>query len=239
MKLKSYVQGRWIEPSDVGVSVRDATTGAIVATVSSQGIDFGQLLQYARSTGGPALRNLTFHERAARLKALGKRLLELKDEFYAVSYQSGATKADSWIDIDGGIGTMLVFASKGVRELPNSHVYIDGAVERLVEERYVRWSAHICSARGRRGPHQCFQFPCLGNAREAGAGDACRRSCHRETCDRHCLSRRAGRTAHRGERNSARRCPAARLWQPRQPVRLPGMPGPCLIHRLGSHGAAT
>src|SRR5579862_856047 len=131
MKLQSYVQGHWVEGADTGAAVRDATTGAVVAQVSSTGIDFPQVLDYARSTGGPALRALTFHERAARLKALGKRLLELKDPFYEVSYQTGATKADSWIDIEGGISTMLVFASKGTRELPNGHVYVDGAVEKI------------------------------------------------------------------------------------------------------------
>ena len=131
MKLKSYVQGRWVEGTDAGVAVRDATTGAVVAEVTSTGIDFALVLKHARSVGGPALRALTFHQRAALLKALGKRLLELKDEFYALSFHTGATKADSWVDIEGGISTMLVFASKGTRELPNSHVYIDGAVENL------------------------------------------------------------------------------------------------------------
>jgi oxepin-CoA hydrolase / 3-oxo-5,6-dehydrosuberyl-CoA semialdehyde dehydrogenase len=131
MKIKSYVQGRWAESTEAGIAVRDATTGAVVAEVSSAGIEFAQVLDYARSRGGPALRALTFHERAARLKALGKKLLELKDEFYEVSYRSGATKADSWIDIEGGISTMLVFASKGTRELPNGHVYVEGAVEKI------------------------------------------------------------------------------------------------------------
>jgi oxepin-CoA hydrolase/3-oxo-5,6-dehydrosuberyl-CoA semialdehyde dehydrogenase len=131
MKLMSYVQGRWVEGQGAGATLRDATSGEAVATVSSSGLDFAALLGYARATGGPALRALTFHERAARLRALGKRLAEFKDEFYALSYRTGATKADSWIDIDGGIGTMLVFASKGSRELPNSHVYVDGDVEAL------------------------------------------------------------------------------------------------------------
>jgi oxepin-CoA hydrolase/3-oxo-5,6-dehydrosuberyl-CoA semialdehyde dehydrogenase len=81
--------------------------------------------------GGPALRALTFHERAALLKAMAKRLTELKEEFYALSYRTGATKNDSLIDIDGGIGTVFVFASKGSRELPNARVYVDGDVEPL------------------------------------------------------------------------------------------------------------
>jgi oxepin-CoA hydrolase / 3-oxo-5,6-dehydrosuberyl-CoA semialdehyde dehydrogenase len=131
MKLMSYVQGRWVAGQGAGATLLDATTGEPVATASSAGLDFAAILAYARATGGPALRALTFHERAARLRALGKRLAEFKDEFYTLSYRTGATKADSWIDIDGGIGTMLVFASKGSRELPDSHVYVDGDVETL------------------------------------------------------------------------------------------------------------
>ena len=162
MKLKSYVQGRWVEGAGNGVAVRDASTGTVVAEVSSAGIDFAQVLDYARNTGGPALRALTFHERAARLKALGKRLLELKDEFYALSYHTGATKADSWIDIEGGISTMLVFASKGTRELPNSHVYLDGAVEKLSKGgTFV--GQHICVPLEGAAIHiNAFNFPVWG-----------------------------------------------------------------------------
>ena len=162
MKLKSYAQGRWIEAAGEGVAVRDATTGAVVTEVSSEGIDFAGMLNYARLTGGPALRKLTFHERAALLKALGKRLMELKDEFYATSYQTGATKADSWIDIEGGIGTMLVFASKGARELPNGHVYVDGAVERLSKGgTFV--GQHICVPLEGAAIHiNAFNFPVWG-----------------------------------------------------------------------------
>lgn len=162
MKLKSYVQGRWVEGADAGVTVRDATTGAVVALVSSTGIDFAQVLDYARGIGGPALRTLTFHERAALLKALGKKLLELKDEFYALSYHTGATKADSWIDIEGGIGTMLVFASKGTRELPNSHVYVDGAVEQL-SKGGTFLGQHICVPLEGAAIHiNAFNFPVWG-----------------------------------------------------------------------------
>src|SRR5579862_6144072 len=162
MKLQSYVQGHWVEGADTGAAVRDATTGAVVAQVSSTGIDFPQVLDYARSTGGPALRALTFHKRAARLKALGKRLLELKDPFYEVSYQTGATKADSWIDIEGGISTMLVFASKGTRELPNGHVYVDGAVEKISRGgTFV--GQHICVPLEGAAIHiNAFNFPVWG-----------------------------------------------------------------------------
>jgi oxepin-CoA hydrolase/3-oxo-5,6-dehydrosuberyl-CoA semialdehyde dehydrogenase len=131
MKLQSYVCGKWHSGKDPGVAMRDASTGDVVAEASSSGIDFAALLAHARARGGPALRAMTFHERASLLKNLAKRLLECKEEIYALSYRTGATKDDSWIDIDGGIGTVFAFASKGARELPNGHVYLDGGVEGL------------------------------------------------------------------------------------------------------------
>ncbi len=131
MKLESYVSGRWHAADGPGVALRDASTGESIAEASSGGIDFGEVLTYARSRGGPALRLLTFHERAALLKALAKRLLDFKPELYELSYRTGATKDDSWIDIDGGIGTVFAFASKGARELPNGKVCLDGGVEPL------------------------------------------------------------------------------------------------------------
>lgn len=131
MKLQSYAQGKWLEGGDQGVAMRDATTGEIIAEISSSGIDFAAVLRHAREVGGPKLRALTFHERAALLRTLAKRLTDLKDEFYTLSYRTGATKNDSWIDIDGGIGTVFAYAGKGARELPNARVYVDGEVENL------------------------------------------------------------------------------------------------------------
>jgi oxepin-CoA hydrolase/3-oxo-5,6-dehydrosuberyl-CoA semialdehyde dehydrogenase len=131
MNLQSYVCGAWQSGRDDGVAMRDATTGEVIAQASSAGIDFAAVLDHARDSGGPQLRAMTFHERASLLKALAKRLSELKEEFYALSYRTGATKNDSMIDIDGGIGTVFVFAGKGSRELPNARVYVDGDVEGL------------------------------------------------------------------------------------------------------------
>jgi oxepin-CoA hydrolase/3-oxo-5,6-dehydrosuberyl-CoA semialdehyde dehydrogenase len=131
MNLQSYVGGAWQSGRGDGVAMRDATTGEVISEACSTGVDFAGALSHAREVGGPALRALTFHERAALLKAMAKRLTELKEEFYALSYRTGATKNDSLIDIDGGIGTAFVFASKGSRELPNARVYVDGDVEPL------------------------------------------------------------------------------------------------------------
>ncbi|MGP8097974.1 MAG: phenylacetic acid degradation bifunctional protein PaaZ [Steroidobacteraceae bacterium] len=129
--LESYVRGGWQNGRGPHTALRDATSGELVAEASSSGIDFAAVLEYARDRGGPALRALTFHQRAGLLKALAKRLSECKEELYALSYCTGATRDDSWIDIDGGIGTVFAYAGKGARELPNGHVYLDGAAEAL------------------------------------------------------------------------------------------------------------
>ncbi len=162
MNLESYVCGRWHRGGDGGVALRDATTGEVIAQVSSAGIDFAKVLAHAREVGGAALRELTFHERAALLKTLGKYLTERKEEFYDLSYRTGATRGDSWIDIDGGIGTMFGFASKGTRELPNSRVYLDGAVEGLSKGgTFV--GQHIYVSREGAAVHiNAFNFPVWG-----------------------------------------------------------------------------
>jgi oxepin-CoA hydrolase/3-oxo-5,6-dehydrosuberyl-CoA semialdehyde dehydrogenase len=129
--LRSYVSGGWHTAPDDGVPLHDAATGEPVARISSTGVDFAGALDYGRRTGGPALRELTFHQRAALLKALGSYLREHRDELYTLSAHTGATLADSKFDVDGGIGVLLSYASKGKRELPNSGVYVDGAVEQL------------------------------------------------------------------------------------------------------------
>ena len=131
MQLQSFAAGKWQAGTGNLVALRDATTGVVVANSSADGLDYRAMLEHARKVGGPNLRKLTFHERAGLLKALAKRLGDYKDEFYHLSYATGATKSDSWIDIDGGVSTLFVYASKGARELPNSHVYVDGGVEGL------------------------------------------------------------------------------------------------------------
>ncbi|HCB04470.1 MAG TPA: phenylacetic acid degradation bifunctional protein PaaZ [Nocardioides bacterium] len=129
--LESYAAGRWFTAGDGGTPLLDAGTGEEVARVSATGLDLGAMVQHARTVGGPALRALTFHERAGLLKAMAKDLTEHKEAFYDLSYATGATRRDSAVDIDGGIGTVFSIASKGTRELPNDTVYIDGGLERL------------------------------------------------------------------------------------------------------------
>jgi oxepin-CoA hydrolase/3-oxo-5,6-dehydrosuberyl-CoA semialdehyde dehydrogenase len=131
MKLGNLAQGRWIEGDGDGKPLASAVNGDLVAQITSDGLDFGGMLEYARSEGGSNLRKMTFHERGEMLKALAKYLMEHKKEFYALSTATGATRADSWIDIDGGISTLFVFSSKARREMPNDHVYLDGPPEQL------------------------------------------------------------------------------------------------------------
>ncbi|MBX9462115.1 MAG: phenylacetic acid degradation bifunctional protein PaaZ [Aquamicrobium sp.] len=131
LPLHSYAAGRWIGPAGNILTLRSAVTGEPVAEIGGGGLDYAGMAEHARRTGGPALRAMTFHQRAAMLKALAQYLNERRDPLYELSYETGATKADSMIDIDGGIGTLFVYASKGKRELPDDTIYVDGALEQL------------------------------------------------------------------------------------------------------------
>ena len=221
MNLQSYVCGKWHRGGDRGAAMRDATSGEIVAEASSAGIDFAAALTYARDRGGPALREMTFHERAGLLKALAKRLLESKEELYALSYRTGATRDDSWIDIDGGIGTVFAFAGKGARELLNERVYRDGGVEGLSKTgTFV--GQHVYVPREGAAVHiNAFNFPVLGDARKACAGDFGGCAGHRETGDHDRVPRRVARATHYRIGHSARGRAAVRVRQPRQSVRSP------------------
>jgi len=162
MQLKNYVVGRWQAGSGEQSRLRDATTGEVIAETSSGGIDFSAVLEHARRVGSPDLRRLTFHERAAMLKALAKYLGERKEELYTLSYGTGATRSDSWIDIDGGIGTAFVFASKGVRELPNRRVYAEGATEILSKNGAFMGQHVYVPLEGAAVHINAFNFPCWG-----------------------------------------------------------------------------
>lgn len=131
MKLQNYAEDRWVDGKGALAELRSAVTGDVVAQTGSAGLDFAGMARFAREKGAPALRRLTFHERARMLKALAEALTARKEELYELSYETGATKGDSWIDIDGGIGTFGVYQSKGRRELPDERFLIDGSTERI------------------------------------------------------------------------------------------------------------
>ena len=162
MRLRNYVQGHWVEGTGPAATLYHAVTGDPVAEATTGGIDFKGVLDYARRTGGPPLRKMTFHARARMLKALAQYLMSRKDEFYQVSAATGATKPDSWVDIEGGIGTLFTYASKGRRELPDETFYIDGEVEPLSKGgTFV--GRHLCVPLEGVAVHiNAFNFPCWG-----------------------------------------------------------------------------
>jgi oxepin-CoA hydrolase / 3-oxo-5,6-dehydrosuberyl-CoA semialdehyde dehydrogenase len=129
--ISSYVRDDWHTAGDEGATVVDASTGEPVARVSSAGVDLAGMVEHARTVGGPGLRELTFHQRAAALKRLAAFLRERRDGLYELSARSGATVGDAGVDVDGGIGALFVYASKGRRELPNDVLHVDGPPEPL------------------------------------------------------------------------------------------------------------
>lgn len=162
MKIKSYAYGKWIEGEGPGQEVFNAITGEKIGEVTSNGIDFAAMLDYARKVGGPKLRKMTFHERARMLKALASYLMSKKDVFYPLSYATGATKTDSWIDIEGGIGTLFTYASKGRRELPDLPYYIDGNYENLSKNGTFIGQHIAVPLEGVAIHINAFNFPCWG-----------------------------------------------------------------------------
>ncbi|HEX2140554.1 MAG TPA: phenylacetic acid degradation bifunctional protein PaaZ [Woeseiaceae bacterium] len=162
MKLENFVQDRWVAGSGDGAPLVSAVDGRTIAALTSEGLDFASMLDHARRVGGPNLRRHTFHERALMLKALALHLTEHKKEFYALSTDTGATRMDSWIDIDGGISTLFVFSSKGRREMPNGHVYLDGKPE-LLSKKGSFVGQHVYTPRLGAAVHiNAFNFPCWG-----------------------------------------------------------------------------
>jgi oxepin-CoA hydrolase / 3-oxo-5,6-dehydrosuberyl-CoA semialdehyde dehydrogenase len=124
-KLGNYITGKWITGDGDGQLLYDAVTGEGIAAATTKGLDFASVLKYAREVGNPALRKMTFHERGRMLKALANHLMGKKEQFYSVSYHTGATKADSWIDIEGGIGNLFSNASLR-RKFPDLPYTTDG-----------------------------------------------------------------------------------------------------------------
>jgi oxepin-CoA hydrolase/3-oxo-5,6-dehydrosuberyl-CoA semialdehyde dehydrogenase len=124
-KLGNYISGKWIDGDGDGQLLFNAVTGAPIASATTKGIDFAAAVNYARTIGNPALRKMTFQERGRMLRTLAIYLLERKDIFYKISYQTGATKIDSWIDIEGGIGNLFSNASLR-RKLPDETFTLDG-----------------------------------------------------------------------------------------------------------------
>ena len=163
-RVESYVAGSWHRPSGEGRPLRDASTGETVAEMSPAEADLGAAVEHGRAVGGPALRELTFHQRASILRNVGKLLLadDAKEPLYELSYCTGATRTDSRIDIDGGAGVLLSYANQARRELPNSTVAVDGAVEALSRDDSFS-AVHILTSRtGVELQINAFNFPVWG-----------------------------------------------------------------------------
>ena len=160
--VHSFVAGQWLPPGDGAREIENAVTGKVMARAGNDALDAGAMLEYAASVGGPALRAMTFHDRARMLKALALHLGQHKQKLYNLSFATGATQRDHLIDIDGGIGTVFVFASKGRREMPDGQVYVDGAVEQL-SRNGTFLGQHICTPLPGVAVHiNAFNFPVWG-----------------------------------------------------------------------------
>ncbi|WP_411351476.1 phenylacetic acid degradation bifunctional protein PaaZ [Leisingera aquaemixtae] len=162
LEISSFAAGQWVAPGAGARDIASAITGEVIASAGNDALDVQAMLDYARTVGGPALRKLTFHDRARMLKALAGHLNQHKQALYDLSFNTGATQSDHMIDIDGGIGTMFVFASKGRREMPDGHVYLDGEVEQL-SRNGTFLGQHICTPlRGVAVHINAFNFPVWG-----------------------------------------------------------------------------
>lgn len=160
--IQSFVAGQWIAAGAGARSIASAVTGEVIAQAGNDALDVQMMLGFARERGGPALRAMTFHDRARMLKALATYLNEHKQVMYDLSFSTGATQSDAVVDIDGGIGTMFVFASKGRREMPDSHVYLDGEIEQLSRDGNFL-GQHICTPLHGVAVHiNAFNFPVWG-----------------------------------------------------------------------------
>lgn len=124
-KIGNYILGSWQHGSGEGRPLYNAINGEVIGTTNTEGLDFGEILDYGRNTGGSVLRKMTFPERGLMLKKLALHLMSIKDSFYQLSYATGATKADSWIDIEGGIGNLFAYSSLR-RQFPDQPYYVDG-----------------------------------------------------------------------------------------------------------------
>ncbi len=160
--LPSYELGRWDGATAPLIELPSAIDGRIIALIPGSGLDYGGMVRYAREVGGPRLRALTFHQRAALVKALASYLNERKEALYALSFETGATKRDHFSDIDGGIGTLFSFASKARRELPDERFAVEGPVEPLSKQGSFVGRHVLTPLHGVAIHINAFNFPCWG-----------------------------------------------------------------------------
>ncbi len=158
---ENYVQGKWISGDGEGFALHNAITGEQLGTCSSEGLDYAAILDYGRTVGGPALRKMTFQERGRMLKALALHLISIKEKFYTLSAATGATKIDSWIDIEGGIGNLFANASLR-RQFPDLPYYVDGSAAPLSKNGTFIGHHIMVPKRGVAVHINAFNFPIWG-----------------------------------------------------------------------------
>lgn len=162
MISKSYCYGAWFEGQGQGVKVYDALNGSEVCEVSSNGVDFNKMLEHGRNVGGKALREMTIHDRANAIKNVAKHLMSKKEQLYAVSARTGATKVDSWVDIEGGLATMFSYSGIARREFANEKFIVEGAPE-VLSAKGTFVARHILTSKPGVAVHiNAFNFPCWG-----------------------------------------------------------------------------
>jgi len=160
-KLENYITGNWITGDGEGQALFNAVTGEPVAAASTKGIDFKNVIGYGRTVGNPALRKMTFHQRGNMLKALAQYLRNHLSKFYEISYKTGATKADSWVDIEGGIGNLFANASLR-RKFPDDVLCIDGESHNLSKNNTFMGTHVLVPKEGVAIHINAFNFPVWG-----------------------------------------------------------------------------
>lgn len=160
-KLGNFICGQWTNGDGDGQVLKNAVTGAPVAVASSAGLDFAAMTNYARKVGNPALRKMTFPERGRMLRALALHLQKHLPAFYALSYHTGATKADSWVDIEGGIGNLFAYASLR-RKFPDASFFVDGETHNLSKQNSFMGTHLLVPKEGVAIHINAFNFPVWG-----------------------------------------------------------------------------
>ncbi len=166
--LLNYAADTWTQGTGTPAPLRSAVTGEVVAQTGSAGLDFAGMLDHARRVGGPALRAMTFHARARMIKALAEAIMARREELYALSWATGGTREDNWIDIEGGAGTLFAISSKGRRELPDDVILVDGDME-PIGKRGTFVGQHVYTSRhGVAVQINAFNFPVWGMLEKLG-----------------------------------------------------------------------
>ena len=161
-QLHSYLSGAWVYGQGKAREIHHAVTGQPLYQVCSDGLPLAASLEYARSKGGKALAQMTFQQRAQMMKAVAKNLLANKETLYEISYQTGATRSDGWVDIEGGIATLFAYAGLAGRELPDDTLWPEDELIPLSKQAQFA-ARHVLTSRPGVALHiNAFNFPCWG-----------------------------------------------------------------------------